>query len=115
MPGTPTSRACDSCRKRRKRVCVERNNSYPSLLRAGLAHSVTVRPGSTYMFKMPETWHTLCWRRPAALYFQDARREQVGQVQSTGFSNLTNAKQPCNGSEHVTRQQNPEPAFEIRD
>jgi hypothetical protein len=55
------------------------------------------------MFKMPKTWHTLRWRRPAALYIQEAGHEKTGPVQSTGFSNLTNAEQPCNGIEHVAR------------
>jgi hypothetical protein len=74
-----------------------------------------VWPGPTFMFKMPKTGHTMRWRRPAALYIQEAGHEQIGPVQSTGFSNLTNAEQPCNGIEHVARWQNSEPAFEIWD
>jgi hypothetical protein len=51
--------------------------AYSTPLLTGLAHFITVRPDTAYMFKMPKALHTLCWWRLAALHLQVAQHEQT--------------------------------------
>jgi hypothetical protein len=89
--------------------------AYSTPLLTGLAHFITVRPDTAYMFRMPKALHTLCWWRLAALHLQVAQHEQTDQFLSTERGNLAYAEQPSNDGGHVARQQTADTSSQIRD